>query len=45
MADVEVVAKICAAEPAWLERFNIRRERAFIDPATRVDRGPDYTPA
>ena len=44
---VEVFAKICAAEPEWLERFNIRRERAFIDPrgAPRVDRGPDYTRA
>ncbi len=46
-AMVEVFAKICEAEPEWLERFNIRRERAFIDPrgAPRVDRGPDYTPA
>ena len=39
---VEVFAKICAAEPEWLERFNIRRERAIVDPATPVDRGPDF---
>ena len=42
---VEVFAKICAAEPEWLERFKIRRERVLIDPAARADRGPDFTPA
>jgi HD-GYP domain-containing protein (c-di-GMP phosphodiesterase class II) len=42
---VEVFAKICAGEPEWLARFNIRRERALIDPAPRVDRGPDFAPA
>jgi HD-GYP domain-containing protein (c-di-GMP phosphodiesterase class II) len=44
---VEVFVKICAVEPEWLQRFNIRRERAFIDPraAPRVDRGPDPAPA
>lgn len=44
-AMVEVFAKICAAEPEWLQRFNIRREPALVNPATRVDRGPDYAPA
>jgi HD-GYP domain-containing protein (c-di-GMP phosphodiesterase class II) len=42
---VEVFAKICAAEPEWLERFNIRRDRAVVDAAATVNRGPDYTPA
>jgi HD-GYP domain-containing protein (c-di-GMP phosphodiesterase class II) len=44
-AMVEVFAKICAAEPEWLARFNIRRERAPVDPARRVDQGPDFAPA
>jgi hypothetical protein len=43
-AMVEVFAQLCAAEPEWLARFNIRREPAFVDPALRVNRGPDFTP-
>ena len=44
-AMVKIFVQLCAAEPEWLKRFNIRRERALIAPVPPVDHGPDFAQA